>query len=205
MRVREEPRRALHDRVEHRLHVGRRAADDLQDLAVAVCCSSASFVSLNSRTFSIAITAWSAKVLSSCDLRRAESARASRPADDDRADRRRPRAAAARRASLRYRVLRAMRDAPRCTRDPSSAVARLAFDRLAQDRLARDLRPSASHRKRLLERAHERLRRAVMVAREDAAARRRSRKTRANGASHSRVGVARTIASNTGWSRSASC
>ena len=30
--------------------------------AVAVCCSKASFVSLNSRTFSIAITAWSAKV-----------------------------------------------------------------------------------------------------------------------------------------------
>ena len=33
--------------------------------AVAVCCSSASFVSLNRRTFSIAITAWSAKVWSS--------------------------------------------------------------------------------------------------------------------------------------------
>ncbi len=33
--------------------------------AVAVCCSSASFVSLNSRTFSMAITAWSAKVCSS--------------------------------------------------------------------------------------------------------------------------------------------
>ena len=33
--------------------------------AVAVCCSSASFVSLNRRTFSIAITAWSAKVSSS--------------------------------------------------------------------------------------------------------------------------------------------
>ena len=30
--------------------------------AVAVCCSSASFVSLNSRTFSMAITAWLAKV-----------------------------------------------------------------------------------------------------------------------------------------------
>ncbi len=30
--------------------------------AVAVCCSSASFVSLNSRTFSMAMTAWSAKV-----------------------------------------------------------------------------------------------------------------------------------------------
>ena len=33
--------------------------------AVDVCCSSASFVSLKRRTFSIAITAWSAKVLSS--------------------------------------------------------------------------------------------------------------------------------------------
>ena len=31
-------------------------------LEVAVCCSSASLVSLNSRTFSIAITAWSAKL-----------------------------------------------------------------------------------------------------------------------------------------------
>ena len=29
--------------------------------ALAVCCASASFVSLNRRTFSIAITAWSAK------------------------------------------------------------------------------------------------------------------------------------------------
>ena len=33
--------------------------------AVAVCCSSASLVSLNRRTFSIAITAWSAKVCAS--------------------------------------------------------------------------------------------------------------------------------------------
>ena len=33
--------------------------------AVAVCCSSASFISLNSRTFSMAMTAWSAKVWSS--------------------------------------------------------------------------------------------------------------------------------------------
>jgi len=31
--------------------------------AVAVCCSSASFVSLNNRTFSMAITAWSANVV----------------------------------------------------------------------------------------------------------------------------------------------
>jgi hypothetical protein len=33
--------------------------------AVAVCRSSASFVSLKSRVFSMAMTAWSAKVLSS--------------------------------------------------------------------------------------------------------------------------------------------
>src|SRR5262245_55812005 len=33
--------------------------------AVAVCCSRASFVSLNRRTFSIAITAWSANVFNS--------------------------------------------------------------------------------------------------------------------------------------------
>ena len=63
------PRGALDDGVEHRLHVRRRAADDtehsarcrlmLQRLAqfrVALLSS------LNSRTFSIAITAWSAKV-----------------------------------------------------------------------------------------------------------------------------------------------
>ena len=35
---------------------------------VAVCCSSDSLVSLNSRTFSIAITAWSAKVLQQHNL-----------------------------------------------------------------------------------------------------------------------------------------
>ena len=37
--------------------------------AVAVCCSSASVVSLSRRTFSIAITAWSAKVCSRSDWR----------------------------------------------------------------------------------------------------------------------------------------
>ena len=36
--------------------------------AVAVCRSSASLVSLNRRTFSIAITAWSAKVFEQLDL-----------------------------------------------------------------------------------------------------------------------------------------
>ena len=64
--------RALGDRVEHRLEVGRRAGDHPQDLAVAVCCSSASVSSrfrasssVNSRTFSMAMTAWSAKVFAS--------------------------------------------------------------------------------------------------------------------------------------------
>ena len=53
------------DRVEHRLHVGRRAADDLQDLGGRRLLLERLLVSLNSRTFSIAITAWSAKVCSS--------------------------------------------------------------------------------------------------------------------------------------------
>ena len=47
--------------------------------AVAVCRSSASCVSLNSRTFSIAITAWSAKVRKQLDMmirKRARLARA---------------------------------------------------------------------------------------------------------------------------------
>ena len=54
--------------------------------AVAVCCSSASLVSFIRRTFSIAITAWSAKVLKSVDLalRRLTGFG---PADQDRADR----------------------------------------------------------------------------------------------------------------------
>ena len=61
--------RALGDRVEDRLEIGRRARDDAQDSLVAVCCSSASVSSrlrasssVNRRTFSIAMTAWSAKV-----------------------------------------------------------------------------------------------------------------------------------------------
>ncbi len=63
------PRRALDDGVEHRLHVRRRAADDAEHLGrcrlmLQASRSSAlrSCNSLNSRTFSMAITAWSAKV-----------------------------------------------------------------------------------------------------------------------------------------------
>ena len=69
------PRGALDDCIEHRLHVRRRAADDaehfrgcrlmLQRLAQFRV---AFLSSLNNRTFSIAMTAWSAKVLSSADL-----------------------------------------------------------------------------------------------------------------------------------------
>ena len=47
---------------------------------VAVCCSSASFVSLNSRTFSMAMTAWAAKVWSSSTCLSANAIGSSRPA-----------------------------------------------------------------------------------------------------------------------------
>ncbi len=64
------PRGALDDGVEDRLHVRRRAADDAEHLGR--CCLMLQRLaqfgialpsSLNSRTFSMAITAWSAKVL----------------------------------------------------------------------------------------------------------------------------------------------
>ena len=67
-----EPRRILQHGVEHRLQLAGRARDDLSTSEVAVCCSSDSLssrvracTSSNSRTFSIAITAWSAKVVTS--------------------------------------------------------------------------------------------------------------------------------------------
>ena len=58
---------------EYRLAHRRRSCDHLQDSAVAVCCSSASEVAgsaapLNSRAFSMAITAWLAKVANQFDL-----------------------------------------------------------------------------------------------------------------------------------------
>ena len=53
--------------------------------AVAVCCSSASLVSLNRRAFWIAITAWSAKVFSSA-MSFSENGPGVRAADEDRAD-----------------------------------------------------------------------------------------------------------------------
>ena len=51
------PRRALHDCVKDRLNIRRRAGDDAKISLVAVCCSNASLSSLNSRTFSMAMTA----------------------------------------------------------------------------------------------------------------------------------------------------
>ena len=76
--------------------------------AVAVCCSSAlACVSLNSRTFSIAITAWSAKVSSSA-ICLSVNGRGSGAQSDDRADRRRLRASSA----------------PRAARDATAAAAR---------------------------------------------------------------------------------
>jgi hypothetical protein len=64
-RSRRDSVRALGDRVEHRLDVGRRLAMTRRISAVAVCRSQRLLVSLKRRTFSIAITAWSAKVCSS--------------------------------------------------------------------------------------------------------------------------------------------
>ena len=65
------PRRALNDGVEHRLHVRGRAADDAEHLG-GRCLVLQSFAQLcvalpsswNKRTFSMAMTAWSAKVFS---------------------------------------------------------------------------------------------------------------------------------------------
>ena len=66
------PRRALDDGVEHRLHVSGRAADDAEHLGRCRLMLQrlaqfriALLNSLNSRTFSMAMTAWSAKVLRS--------------------------------------------------------------------------------------------------------------------------------------------
>ena len=63
---------ALDDGVEHRLHVRRRAADDAEHLGRRCLMLQASrnsalrsWISLNSRTFSMAMTAWAAKVSSS--------------------------------------------------------------------------------------------------------------------------------------------
>ena len=77
--------------------------------AVAVCCSSASFVSLNRRTFSMAMTAWSAKVLSSA-ICLSVNGPASGRADDDRPDRLRRRGASAPPAGFGSRLRGALED-----------------------------------------------------------------------------------------------
>ena len=84
------PETLFADRVEHRRDVGRRARMTCRISAVAVCCSSASVSSrfcacnsLNSRAFSIAITAWSAKVLSSAISFSENSPTAARPTKID--------------------------------------------------------------------------------------------------------------------------
>ena len=65
-----QPRRVLRDRVEHRLDVRRRAGDHPQDLARRrLLLQRFLAVSLNRRTFSMAITAWSAKVLTRATCR----------------------------------------------------------------------------------------------------------------------------------------
>src|SRR5262249_27770437 len=60
-----ESSRRLHQRVQNDLQIEGRAADDLQHLGGAVCCCSDSRSSLSSRVFSIAITAWAAKFVTS--------------------------------------------------------------------------------------------------------------------------------------------
>ena len=71
--------------------------------AVAVCRSSASCVSLNSRAFSMAMTAWSAKVWSSSTCFSSKGADFG-AREDDHADWLYPRAAAARRSMLRQPI-----------------------------------------------------------------------------------------------------
>ena len=56
----------LGNHIQHGLHIRWRASDPTPRISlVAVCCSNDSLSSWNNRTFSMAITAWSAKVSSS--------------------------------------------------------------------------------------------------------------------------------------------
>ena len=55
----------LDERVEHRLQIKGRAADDLEDIGGRGLLLQDSRSSLSSRVFSIAITAWAAKLLRS--------------------------------------------------------------------------------------------------------------------------------------------
>ena len=61
-----QPRGVLRNDIQHRLDIRRRAGDDAQDFdSSQFAVPSDSLSSWNSRTFSMAITAWSAKVSSS--------------------------------------------------------------------------------------------------------------------------------------------
>ena len=60
-----QPRGIFRDNIEHRLDIRRRAGNDTQDFARRRLLLQRSLSSWNNRTFSMAITAWSAKVLSS--------------------------------------------------------------------------------------------------------------------------------------------
>ena len=105
--------------------------------AVAVCCSSASLVSLNRRAFSIAITAWSAKVCS-----RAISARRERPdpvaQQRDHADR----LALAQHRHRQHRAEAAPRLAARARRGTRSSMQRNDVARRGSSRRSRNARPA---------------------------------------------------------------
>ena len=124
--------RVLGQRLEHRLEIEVDRPITLSSSLVAVCCSSATRSSLlrasssvNSRTFSMAITAWSAKVLRSAICVSEKGPRLAAP-DDDGADRppsaqhRHGRAwsAVAMRARSGVRVRRDRRRRPGCGRRP---------------------------------------------------------------------------------------
>ena len=58
-----QPRRILRNHIQHRLNIRRRAGDDAQEFhSSPFAAPTHSLSSWNSRTFSMAITAWSAKV-----------------------------------------------------------------------------------------------------------------------------------------------
>ena len=82
-------RRRLDKRVEHRLQIECRRLMTLSTSAVAVCCwrVNSRAARLSSRVFSMAMTAWSAKVCDQLDLLVGEWARPSWRIDDDDADR----------------------------------------------------------------------------------------------------------------------
>ena len=192
--------RALGDDVEDRLDVGRRARDDAQDLAgrrlllqrlgeVAVAASS----SVNSRTFSMAITAWSANVLSRSICRSGNSP-ASGPRDDDRSDRDAlPQHRDRHDAPVAHRIRRPRRARSRGPPATSGMCATAAASRIG---LAAALPgPAASGRRAAPPRPP---RSRVHAEPRSGGARPSNRKTHANSAPQSRAALW-AIVSNTGW------